>query len=150
MGKRELINALLEHIDGGVQVAAAYLGITPAAFDGRRYEHKGTRFFSGDELLALQTLSKTALVAEFYAEEANSIVVPKCEGDAGNYDLFQMKLEIDTARGILSQSIVKSIEDGEIDDEETKTLDHDFNELMKAWQSFYIQLKKSHKKTLKV
>lgn len=50
MEKRELINQMLKHIQGGKSVAAAYLGMNEPKFNNRLYEHKGSRFFDIDEV----------------------------------------------------------------------------------------------------
>ena len=108
--KKKLINDLLNSIDGGVEVAASYLGLSISAFNDRRYENKGTRFFSGDELLALQNLSKTALVAEFYAEQAGCLVVTKMKADQlENFDLYMMSLEAAKANGAVATAIHDAI-----------------------------------------
>ena len=122
--KKKLINDLLNNIDGGVEVAACYLGLSISAFNDRRYENKGTRFFSGDELLALQNLSKTALVAEFFAEQAGCLVVKKMTAEKlGNFDLYMMTLKAAEAYGELAKSIHNAIDnDGIIDDQEAKKI----------------------------
>ena len=122
--KKKLINDLLSRIDGGVEVAASYLGLTISAFNDRRYEHKGTRFFSGDELLALQNLSKTALVAEFYAEQAGCLVVTKMKAELlENFDLYMMSLEAAKANGAVATAIHDAIaNDGVIDEQEAEDI----------------------------
>lgn len=122
--KKKLINDLLSSIDGGVEVAASYLGLSVSAFNDRRYENKGTRFFSGDELMALQNLSKTALVAEFYAEQAGCFVIKKMDAEkAENFDLYMMSLEIAKAQGEVAEEIKKAIaNDGVIDDQEASRI----------------------------
>lgn len=124
--KKKLINDLLSSIDGGVEVAASYLGLSVSAFNDRRYENKGTRFFSGDELMALQNLSKTALVAEFYAEQAGCLVVTKMKAEQlENFDLYMMSLEAAKAQGEIAAEIQKAIaDDGVIDDREADSIRH--------------------------
>ena len=122
--KKKLINDLLNCIDGGVEVAASYLGLSISAFNDRRYENKGTRFFSGDELLALQNLSKTALVAEFYAEQAGCLVVTKMKAEQlENFDLYMMSLEAAKANGAVATAIHDAIaNDGVIDEQEAEDI----------------------------
>ena len=122
--KKKLINDLLCCIDGGVEVASSYLGLSVSAFNDRRYENKGTRFFSGDELMALQYLSKTALVAEFYAEQAGCIVVTKMKSEQlENFDLYMMSLDVAKAQGDVALAIREAIaDDGEIDEKEAEKI----------------------------
>lgn len=122
--KKQLINDLLSFIDGGVEVASSYLGLSVSAFNDRRYENKGTRFFSRDELMALQSLSKTSLVAEFYAEQAGCLVIKKMDAEKlENFDLYMMTLKAAEAQGAVATKIQNAIaNDGVIDDQEAESI----------------------------
>lgn len=120
--QRELVIELIKHIHGGQAVAAAYLGISLSVFKDRLYENKGTRFFTCDELLALQQLSETTLVADYFAQQAGCVVVEKPEEGEGNYDLFEALLKIGKARGEYDSYLTQAIADGNITEDEEKTL----------------------------
>lgn len=124
MGKRELINALIANINGGREVAAAYLGLSMTAFCDRLYENKGCKFFTVDQLLALQSLSKTALVAEFFAKEADCVVVTKPQAELiDSVELHHISLQTQKLRGAVDAAIIESImNDGEIDEREEKRI----------------------------
>ncbi|MCX8574551.1 MULTISPECIES: YmfL family putative regulatory protein [unclassified Gilliamella] len=144
--KKKLINDLLSCIDGGVEVASSYLGLSVSAFNDRRYENKGTRFFSGDELMALQNLSKTALVADYFARAVNCIVIKKPDvAKAGSYDLFESMLSIGTARGKYENYLANAISDGVITDEEESILNRLCESIVKNRLKAHIETIKSHK-----
>lgn len=134
MGKSELIAKLIESIDGGRDVAAFHLHMSVSAFNDRQYEYKGMKFFSVDQLLILQRLSGTSLVAEYFADECNSLVIPSPDVDCtGNYDLYQLLTEIDECRGELQSFIKKSTADGELDKHEESGVDSRLNKLFQKW-----------------
>lgn len=120
MEKRELINEMLKHIQGGKSVAAAYLGMNETKFNNRLYEHKGSRFFNIDELSALQTLSQSSLVAEYFAERSDTLVVPMPEPDTlDNVELYHMGLRSNVKGSAVDELILGSIQDdGGIDRKE--------------------------------
>lgn len=121
--QRELVIEMLKHIRGGQAVAASYLGISLSVFKDRLYENKGTRFFTCDELLALQELSGTTLVADYFARAAGCIVIKKPDVvKAGSYDLFESMLSIGTARGEYEAYLAKAISDGVITSDEEAVL----------------------------
>lgn len=123
MGKRELINALIANIDGGKAVAAAYLGLSESAFNDRLYENKGCKFFTVDNLLALQELSKTALVAEFFAKQVNHIVVEIPSTDElDTVELFNLSLNTQVQRGEVDKLLKYAIRDGVIDENEANQI----------------------------
>lgn len=122
--QRALINNLIENIKGGSTVAAAHLDMSISVFNDRRYENKGTRFFNCEELLALQELSGTSLVAEYFAEAAGCMVIKKMDAEQSeNFDLFMMMMECLKNQGDLSKVIKESIEnDGFIDNREASLI----------------------------
>lgn len=124
MGKRELINEMISSIDGGREVAAAYLGLSLTAFNDRMYENKGCKFFTADQLLALQSLSKTAAVAKFFAKEAGCVVVTKPQAELiDSVELHHIALQTQKLRGSVDAAIIESImNDGSIDEQEEKMI----------------------------
>ena len=144
--QRELVIEMLKCIKGGQAVAASYLGISLSVFKDRLYENKGTRFFTCDELLALQELSETTLVADYFARNANCVVVPKVDVEAGKYDLFTMSMNISSERGKLEEFIKKATDDGEIDEKEEKIINELKYNLVKARIEFLQQVIATHKK----
>lgn len=144
--QRELLIELLKHINGGHAVAASYLGVSISVFKDRLYENKGTRFFSCDELLALQELSETTLVADYFAQAANCIVIKKPELEKnGSYDLFELMLNIGTARGKYENYLANAISDGVITDEEESILNRLCESIVKNRLKAHIETIKSHK-----
>ncbi|AWK14112.1 YmfL family putative regulatory protein [Candidatus Fukatsuia symbiotica] len=124
MDKRALINRMCEHIEGGRSVAAAYLGVSEAKFNNRLYESKGCRFFSVDELLALQTLSQSTLVAEYFAERSDALVVPIPSADeVDTVELHHMGLRTTIKRSAVDKLILDAINnDGAVDEKEKQKI----------------------------
>ncbi|ASX26999.1 YmfL family putative regulatory protein [Candidatus Williamhamiltonella defendens] len=124
MEKRELINEMLKQIQGGKSVAAAYLGMNETKFNNRLYEHKGSRFFNIDELSALQTLSQSSLVAEYFAQRSDTLVVPMPEPDTlDNVELYHMGLLSNVKGSAVDELILGSIQDdGGIDRKEEEKI----------------------------
>ncbi|ATW33117.1 YmfL family putative regulatory protein [Candidatus Williamhamiltonella defendens] len=134
MEKRELIHEMLKKIEGGRSVAAAYLGMSDIKFNNRLYESKGCRFFSVDELLALQSLSQSSLVAEYFAERSDTLVVPMPEPDTlvvpmpepdtlDNVELYHMGLRSNVKGSAVDELILGSIQDdGGIDRKEEEKI----------------------------
>lgn len=145
--QRELLVELLKHIKGGHAVAASYLGISLSVFKDRLYENKGTRFFSCDELLAIQELSGTTLVADYFARATNCVVIkkPKYE-ENGSYDLFELMLSIGSARGEYENYLARAISDGIITDEEEAILNKLCESVVKSRIKAHIETIKTHKK----
>lgn len=75
--QKELAIEMLKYVKSGQAVAASYLRISLSVFKDRLYENKGTRFSTFDELLALQELSETTLVADYFARAVDCIVMKK-------------------------------------------------------------------------
>ncbi|MCX8649960.1 hypothetical protein J3U21_06165 [Gilliamella sp. B2776] len=144
--KKKLINDLLSSIDGGMEVAASYLGLSISAFNDRRYENKGTRFFTCDELLALQELSRTTLVADYFARAVNCIVIKKPDvAKAGSYDLFELMLSIGTARGEYDAYLSKAISDGVITSDEEAILNNLCDSIVKRRLTAHQETLAAHK-----
>ncbi|GFN45781.1 YmfL family putative regulatory protein [Candidatus Regiella insecticola] len=109
MDKRALINRLCERVTGGRAVAAAYLGISESKFNNHLYENKGSRFFSIDELVALQTLSGSSLVAEYFAARSDAVVVPTPSAEVDTVELHHMCLNTAVKRSAVDQLILETI-----------------------------------------
>lgn len=123
MGKRAMVNQMCRAIEGGHSVAAAYLGMSESKFRNRLYENKGIRFFSVDELLALQEFSGTTLVAEYFAEHANALVIAKPTADSDTVELHHMGLKTHIKRSVVDKLVLEAIaNDGAIDEDEKKRI----------------------------
>lgn len=74
--------------------------------------------------MALQNLSKTALVTEFYAEQAGCLVVAKMKVDQlENFDLYMMSLDLAKAQGEVAIAIQDAIaDDGVINEREANII----------------------------
>ncbi|WP_342221230.1 YmfL family putative regulatory protein [Candidatus Fukatsuia endosymbiont of Tuberolachnus salignus] len=125
MDKRALINRMCERVTGGRAVATAYLGMSESKFNNHLYENKGARFFSVDELVALQTLSESTWVAEYFAARSNAIVVPAPSAEVDTVELHHMSLNTAVKRSAVDQLILDAIrEHGEINEQaQQKILD---------------------------
>lgn len=124
LGRVEMINKMIEHIDGGRSVAAHRLGLTEMQFKNRLYEMNGTRFFSIDELESLQDFSKTHFVADYFAQRAGCVIsqTPNAE-ELDNVELHNLSLAADVKRGETDRRMYEAIaNDGVIDRQEAKSI----------------------------
>lgn len=123
MGIREINKAMINAIDGGWEVAAAYLGMSYAALQNRVYEKKGQTLWLEDQL-ALQAHSKTTLFAEWVAQESGGtfIKLPDAD-DVGNEELLLKFNELNIEMGRLAQEYATSVGDGVVTDQEGEKLE---------------------------
>ena len=124
LGRVEMVNQMIEHIDGGRPVAAQRLGLTECQFKNRLYEMNGTRFFSIDELESLQAFSGTSSVADYFAQRAGAMVsmVP-ASSDLDIVELHTLSLATSANCGVVDITIQQAINnDGVIDSDEAKAI----------------------------
>ncbi|OVZ98982.1 hypothetical protein CBW53_02965 [Yersinia frederiksenii] len=118
--KKEMIKAMCKKIAGGRSSLADAMNMTIDQFNNNLYEKNGCRFFSIEELLKIQELSKSTIVAEFFAIHRDAVVVqnPTIE-NLDNVELHDLRLHNDVYRGDVDQTIFRAINnDGYINKEE--------------------------------
>ncbi|MES2126672.1 MAG: YmfL family putative regulatory protein [Pseudomonadota bacterium] len=112
---RSAVLKMIGEVNGGMTVAAAFLGMTPAALHNRAYLVKGQAVRT-EHALALQALSGTTHFADEVALASGGIFVKLPDDLECADDMLQAKFhELYTRLGKFSERYAKATEDGEID-----------------------------------
>ncbi len=116
---KEVVKAMCKAIPGGREAMAGALGMTMTQFNNNLYEKNGCRFFEVVELEAMEDISGTSALADYFARRRGALLVdvPKLE-DLDRVDLFSKAMRTAAARGQVDQIIEKALEDGVIEQHE--------------------------------
>lgn len=120
---KETVKAMCKALPGGRSAMAGGLGMTLAHFNNNLYEKNGCRFFEHHELEAMEDLSGTNLLAEYFARRRGALLVeiPQFE-ELDQVGLFEKSIRTAANRGHVDQVIAKSLEDGVICKEEAEDI----------------------------
>ncbi|AYH09395.1 hypothetical protein C5E24_06675 [Pectobacterium parmentieri] len=120
---KETIKAMCKAYPGGRSAMAGALGMKLEQFNNNLYEKNGCRFFEIHELEAMEDISGTSLLAEYFAQRRGALLVdvPRFE-DLDHVELYSRSVRTAAKRGQVDQMIQKAIEDGVIDDDEAKEI----------------------------
>lgn len=132
LDKKEMVKKMVAAFPGGKSALAGALGIELSAFNNSLYEKNGTKFFDFDELEAMQDLTKTAFVADYFAQRAGCAAYQLPEvSELDNVELHALSLFADVVRGEVDKLIHESINnDGVIDKAEKKLI----------WEAIYKEI----------
>lgn len=99
------------------------LGMSMTEFNNNLYEKNGCRFFEVTELEAMEDISNTSLVADYFAKRRGALLVdrPLLE-DLDRVDLFSRAMRTSAARGQVDQIIAQALEDGVIEKHEAEEI----------------------------
>ncbi|POY54823.1 hypothetical protein PB70LOC_04479 [Pectobacterium versatile] len=99
------------------------LGMSMVQFNNNLYEKNGCRFFEIHELEAMEDISGTSLLAEYFAQRRGALLVdvPTFE-DLDHVELYSRSVRTAAKRGKVDQMIQKAIEDGVIDEDESREI----------------------------
>ncbi|AUX72461.1 YmfL family putative regulatory protein [Erwinia pyrifoliae] len=113
---KETVKAMCKAYPGGRSAMAGALGMTLETFNNNIYEKNGCRFFELHELEAMEDLSGTSLLADYFARRCGALLVdiPKFE-ELDQVELFSKAVSTAAHRGHVDQIVQKSLEDGVID-----------------------------------
>lgn len=116
---KETVKTMCKALSGGRSAMAGALGMTVTQFNNNLYEKNGCRFFEHHELEAMEDLSGTNLLAEYFAARRGAMLVeiPKFE-DLDSVELFNKSVRTAAQRGHVDQIIEQAVEDGFIDEAE--------------------------------
>ncbi|MGY5464304.1 YmfL family putative regulatory protein [Citrobacter koseri] len=123
---KDVVRAMCKSMHGGREAMAGALGMTLAQFNNNLYEKNGCRFFEVTELEAMEDISNTSFVADYFAKRRGALLVdvPQME-DLDRVDLFSRAMRTAAARGQVDQIIEKALEDGVIEKHEAdEIMDH--------------------------
>lgn len=116
---KEVVKAMCKAYPGGREAMAGALGMSITTFTNNLYEKNGCRFFEVSELEAMEDISNTSFLANYFAERRGSLLVdiPKMD-ELDRVDLFSRAMRTSAARGQVDQIIESALEDGVIEQEE--------------------------------
>lgn len=85
--------------------------------------HSGCRFFEVNELEAMEDISNTSLLADYFARRRGALLVdvPQLE-DLDRVDLFDRAMRTSAARGRVDTVIQRALEDGVIERHEAEEI----------------------------
>ena len=120
---KEVVKAMCKAYPGGRQAMAGALGMSETQFNNNLYEKNGCRFFEVTELEAMEDISNTSFVADYFAKRRGALLVdvPSLE-DIDRVDLFSRAMRTAAARGQVDQIIQKALEDGVIEKHEAEEI----------------------------
>jgi len=121
---KETVKAMCKALPGGRAAMAGALGMSICQFNNNLYEKNGCRFFEHHELEAMEDLSGTNLLANYFARRRGALLVdvPKLE-ELDQVELFSKAVRAAAESGRVDQLIQESLEDGVIDYEEAKEIE---------------------------
>ena len=122
---KDVVKAMCKAIHGGREAMAGALGMTVTQFNNNLYEKNGCRFFEVVELEAMEDISGTAELADYFAKRRGALLVdvPKFE-ELDRVELFNKAIKTAAMRGHVDQVINLALEDGVIDDTEAEEIMH--------------------------
>lgn len=120
---KEAVKAMCKAYPGGREAMAGALGMTVTQFNNNLYEKNGCRFFEVSELEAMEDISNTSLLADYFARRRGALLVdvPHLE-ELDRVDLFSRAMRTSAARGQVDQIIEQALEDGVIERHEAEEI----------------------------
>ncbi|WP_413732303.1 YmfL family putative regulatory protein [Sodalis sp. RH20] len=121
---KETVKAMCKAYPGGRSAMAGALGMTTTQFNNNLYEKNGCRFFEHHELEAMEDISGTSLLAEYFSRRRGGmhVDVPKFE-ELDQVELFQKSIRTAAERGQVDLIIQKALADGVIDEGEAADIE---------------------------
>ena len=114
---KSTVIAMCKAFPGGRSAMAGALGMTETQFNNNLYEKNGCRFFEVAELEAMEDISGTSCLADYFSHRRGGLHVdqPKLE-QLDNVELFVQSVDVAVKSGQVDQKIQESIaDDGVID-----------------------------------
>lgn len=117
---KSVVKTMCKAYPGGRSAMAGALGMTETQFNNNLYEKNGCRFFEIAELEAMEDISGTNHLAEYFAQRRGGFFVEIPNRDELDHvDLFIKGVKVAAKSGKVDQQINKSIaDDGVIDQNE--------------------------------
>lgn len=75
MNLKEVVKSMCKAYPGGREAMAGALGMTVTQFNNNLYEKNGCRFFEVSELEAMEDISNTSLLADYFARRRGALLV---------------------------------------------------------------------------
>lgn len=121
--RRQVMAAVSNAFPGGMDCAAARLGIKDKRLENQIYETAGCKPLSDAEIFVLESETNTEHLPDYICGMYGGVFVkiPQA-GELDNVDLYQRSLAASAQRGALDQMVLSALDDGEIDAEEAKKI----------------------------
>lgn len=106
MNLKEVVKSMCKAYPCGREAMAGALGMTVTQFNNNLYEKNGCRFFEVSELEAMEDISNTSLLADYFARRRGALLVdvPHTE-ELDRVDLFSRAMRTSAAGGQVDQII---------------------------------------------
>ncbi|TKI02410.1 YmfL family putative regulatory protein [Martelella alba] len=121
---KDVVKAMCKAYPGGRSAMAGALGMSLETFNNNLYQKNSCRFFEVDELEAMEDLSGTNYLADYFARRRGDLLVerPNLE-ELDRVDLFSRAMRSAAARGQVDQIIAQALEDGVIEKHEAQEIE---------------------------
>lgn len=125
----EVVKEMCNLMPGGQSAMAGALRMSLDKFRNKLYETKGCRFFDISELEAMEDFVGKPFLAEYFAKRQGGVFTKLPDADElDSVELFNIAVNADAKKALLSLLVSKSIEDGVIDKKEEKQILNCLNE----------------------
>ncbi|WP_112198247.1 YmfL family putative regulatory protein [Rahnella sp. NRRL B-41462] len=116
---KSVVKAMCKAYPGGRSAMAGALGMSEAGFNNNLYEKNGCRFFEIAELEAMEDISGTSYLAEYFSQRRGGLFVdiPQLD-ELDQVELFSKSMRTAAHRGHVDMIIQAALEDGVIDEAE--------------------------------
>lgn len=113
---KSVVKAMCKAYPGGRSAMAGALGMTETQFNNNLYEKNGCRFFEIVELEAMEDISGTSCLAEYFSQRRGGLFVdiPQLD-ELDQVELFSKSMRTAAHRGHVDMIIQAALEDGVID-----------------------------------
>jgi len=116
---KSVVKAMCKAYSGGRPAMAGALGMTETQFNNNLYEKNGCRFFEIDELIAMEDISGTSYLAEYFSQRRGGMHVDIPQYDElDQVELFSKSIRTAAHRGQVDMIIQSALEDSVIDEGE--------------------------------
>lgn len=144
---KEVIKQMCNEYPGGRSAMAGALGMTEVKFNNKLYEKNGCRSFEREELEAIEDLSGTILLTQYFADRKNLLLVEKIKPeDLDEPELFKLYSRASLKRGELAIFMDKALEDGVVDNNEENQIMKLLDKTIAAGRGFINAFVKLYKK----
>lgn len=123
MDIKNVVDELCKLYPGGRMGMAEALGMSMQKFQNKFYQKNGCRFFALSELEQMEDVVGVPLLANYFAKRRGGVFVKYPEVDnIDKVELFDISVNVDAKKALLSLLISESIEDGVIDENEQEKI----------------------------
>lgn len=119
---KEAILKSEKQFSGGRAEIARLMGLSYDAYRNRLREDREDQQFTASQLEDIQFITGTAYIAQYFANKAGQMTVAIPSSDVDAEELSEIQIGESAALGGLSVIIAQALEDGRIDDNESKLI----------------------------